>query len=179
MVEIQLRTRAQHAWATALEIADLVSGTRTKFEFGENDRGKLFAVSSEIIAREEENMRNAFCDIGTPELIEEFKHLEQRLGVISMLKTLREFDGSNRLKKHNVLNIYDDNGHPTLEVIPFSNAQAALERANELEADDKSYNAVYVTADNPNQLRSAYRNYFNDPVAFVELLESSIEKAEG
>jgi putative GTP pyrophosphokinase len=32
LVEIQYRTRAQHAWATAVEISDLVDGEKTKFE---------------------------------------------------------------------------------------------------------------------------------------------------
>ena len=73
-----------------------------------------------------------------------------------------------------MLNIYNDGGIIKLEVLPFSNAQKALQRANELEEDSNSYNAVYVTSDNPNQLRSAYRNYFNDPVDFVSILESSL-----
>ncbi|WP_083195283.1 RelA/SpoT domain-containing protein [Pararhodobacter sp. CCB-MM2] len=39
MVEIQYRTRAQHAWATALEISDILDGQRTKFGHGEDERG--------------------------------------------------------------------------------------------------------------------------------------------
>lgn len=30
--------------------------------------------------------------------------------------------------------------------------------------------AIYVRADNPSQLRSAYRNYFNDPSDFSEIV---------
>lgn len=174
MVEVQFRTRVQHAWATALEIADIIDGTRTKFEFGENKRGHLFALVSEIIARQQEHTSNAFLETETSALIEEFKDLESELGVIQTLRTLREFENYNSLSRHNVLNIFDDEGTPRLEVIPFKNAQDALARANALEEDANSYNAVYVTSDNPNQLRSAYRNYFNDPVDFVKILEHSV-----
>ena len=72
------------------------------------------------------------------------------------------------------MKIYEDDGDIKLEVLPFRNAQDALAKANSLEEDPRSYNAVYVTSDNPNQLRSAYRNYFNDPVDFVRVLEESI-----
>ena len=174
MVEVQFRTRVQHAWATALEIADIVDGTRTKFEHGENSRGHLFALASEIIARKHEGYNNAFVETPTAHLIDEFRALEADIGVIQTLRTLREFEGYDQLQRHNVLNIYNDGGIIKLEVLPFSNAQKALQRANELEEDSNSYNAVYVTSDNPNQLRSAYRNYFNDPVDFVSILESSL-----
>lgn len=175
MVEVQFRTRVQHAWATALEIADIVDGTRTKFEHGENKRGHLFSIASEIIAREQEGLENAFADKTTAALVEEFRKLEEELSVVQTLKTMREFEDYNKLQRHNVLNIYrDEFGSTKLEVIPFKNAQEALERANQLEEDPSSYNAVYVTSDNPQQLRSAYRNYFRDPVAFVEILERSL-----
>ncbi|WP_368622735.1 RelA/SpoT domain-containing protein [Paraburkholderia sp. BR13444] len=49
LVEIQYRTRAQHAWATAVEISDLVDGERTKFEMNATKRGRFFAIASEII----------------------------------------------------------------------------------------------------------------------------------
>ena len=48
----------------------------------------------------------------------------------------------------------------------------AIKKATELENSSSSLNAVYVSSDNPQQLRSAYRNYFYDPVDFVELIES-------
>ncbi|QDK34761.1 hypothetical protein DM450_0090 [Sphingomonas sp. IC081] len=48
LVEVQYRTRAQHAWATAVEISDLLDGERTKFELETSNRGRFFAIASEI-----------------------------------------------------------------------------------------------------------------------------------
>lgn len=46
LVELQYRTRAQHAWATAVEISDLLDGERTKFELDITERGRFFAIAS-------------------------------------------------------------------------------------------------------------------------------------
>jgi hypothetical protein len=56
-------------------------------------------------------------------------------------------------------------------VIPFRNSSDAIAKATELETSGSSLNAVYVRASNPKQLRSAYRNYFNDPIDFVKIIQ--------
>ena len=50
------------------------------------------------------------------------------------------------------------------------------ETGSKRQIQNTSLNAVYVSADNPNQLRSAYRNYFNDPVDFVRLVREATEE---
>lgn len=172
-VEVQYRTRAQHAWATAVEISDVLDGERTKFEQLSTDRGHFFAIASEVIARNHEGKRCAFIDRETHQLEDELQELEDRLGIMQRLKALRLFEDEFKLQEHNVLSIERDaNDSLRLEVYPFPSAQPAIEKATQLESSGESLNAVYVRADNPKQLRSAYRNYFNDPVDFVGLLES-------
>jgi ppGpp synthetase/RelA/SpoT-type nucleotidyltranferase len=172
-VEIQYRTRAQHAWATAVEISDVLDGERTKFEQLTTERGHFFAVASEVIARNHEGKRRSFVDQETRQLEDELQDLENRLGIMQRLKALRLFEDESKLQEHNVLSIERDfNNNLRLEVYPFKAAQPAIEKATQLESSGESLNAVYVRADNPKQLRSAYRNYFNDPVDFVGLLEN-------
>ena len=65
-------------------------------------------------------------------------------------------------------------GSPSLDVKSFPNAAMAIQKATELEQSGESVNAVYVRSDNPAALRSAYRNYFNDPVDFVRLIRSEV-----
>lgn len=172
MVELQYRTRAQHAWATALEISDIMDRKRTKFGFAEDARGQFFAMASEIIARRYEGLSRAYPDQSDAQLQKSFDDLENSLGILRRLGAMRQFDQYHRLGKHNVLNIVSiANGEYELEVQVFPNAKTAIARAAELEAQEGSLNAVYVTGE-PTQLRSAYRNYFNDPVDFVRLLAS-------
>lgn len=171
MVEVQYRTRAQHAWATALEISDILDRQRTKFGFAEDERGQFFAMASELIARRYEGISRAFADASDGELESLFAAAEDRLGILQRLGAMRQFDQFNKLKKHNVLNIVvQPDGEYALEVEVFKNAQDAIKRADEIEMQSDSINAVYVTGE-PSQLRSAYRNYFNDPLDFVRMLQ--------
>ncbi len=173
LVELQYRTRAQHAWATAVEISDLLDGERTKFELDTSERGRFFAIASEIIARRHENLANSFADVSTEDLQTELQSLENKLGILRRLELLKQFEDEESLQNHNVLNIYrKDDGSLALEVLPFKAAAPAIAKATELEASDRSVNAVYVRSDNPKQLRSAYRNYFYDPVDFVHMIQS-------
>ncbi|MCA1286733.1 RelA/SpoT domain-containing protein [Salipiger bermudensis] len=173
LVELQYRTRAQHAWATAVEISDLLDGERTKFELDTSERGRFFAIASEIIARRHEHIHRAFTEIPTSDLQAELQVLEDKLGILRRLELLKQFEDEEKLQKHNVLNIYrGENGNPALEVIAFKSATPAIEKASELEASDDSLNAVYVRSDNPKTLRSAYRNYFYDPIDFVQIIQS-------
>ena len=179
LVEIQYRTRAQHAWATAVEISDLVDGERTKFDMNESKRGQFFAIASEIIARKHERIERAFPEYSVADLQRELQGLENELGILQRLSALKTFEDGSRLQQHNVLNITrDEQGELTLEVLPFRQAADAIAKATELESSGSSLNAVYVRADNPAQLRSAYRNYFNDPVDFVKIIrhEGDVEE---
>jgi len=172
LVEIQYRTRAQHAWATAVEISDILDSERTKFEMHQSERGRFFALASEIIARKHENYRRAFTNTETADLQVELESLEKKLGILRRLELLKQFENEENLGKHNVLNIFRvDTGSFELEIIPFKSAAPAIEKASELEASSTSVNAVYVRSDNPKQLRSAYRNYFYDPVDFVKIIK--------
>lgn len=177
LVEIQYRTRAQHAWATAVEISDLLDGERTKFDLFESKRSRFFTLASELIARTHENKHQALNEFTTGELRSELEDLEDDLGIMQRLSLLRQFEEEDKLQTHNVLNIYKDfDGSLRLDVLPFQTASEAIEKASELESDSSSLNAVYVRASNPTQLRSAYRNYFNDPIDFVQLLNAATKE---
>ncbi|WP_193080728.1 RelA/SpoT domain-containing protein [Pseudooceanicola spongiae] len=181
MVEIQYRTRAQHAWATAVEISDLIDGERTKFEMDQSKRGKFFAIASEIIARKHEHVERAFLEVSTGELQEQLQSLEDELGILQRLSALKQFEDEEKLQEHTVLNVFQNtDGSAGLEVIPFKNSGDAIAKATELETSGSSLNAVYVRASNPKQLRSAYRNYFNDPIDFVKIIreEAEVEMSE-
>lgn len=172
LVELQYRTRAQHAWATAVEISDLLDGEKTKFELDVSERGRFFAIASEIIARRHEGLTRAFADIPTEDLQKELQNLERNMSILRRLELLKQFEDEDSLQKHNVLNIYrKSDGSFGLDVIPFKTAAPAIEKATELETSETSLNAVYVRSDNPKQLRSAYRNYFYDPVDFVKIIQ--------
>jgi putative GTP pyrophosphokinase len=174
LVEVQYRTSTQHAWATALEISDILDNERTKFDLNDNDRVRFFAVASELLARKYEGLTKRFEDLSMEDLRDQFMQLEQKLGILSKLDALKKVRGVV-IKKHNVLNLtLDKKGKSKLEVLNFRNAAEAIAAANALESSPDSINAVYVRADNPNQVQSAYRNYFSNPVDFVKMIKKCL-----
>ncbi len=171
LVEVQYRTRVQHAWATALEISDIIDGESTKFNLNMEKRSHFFALASELLARKHEKKKASFLDKTFIDIRRDFKKLEEELGILKRLYALKKSPIPKRFRVHNVLSIWpNEDGDPIIKIETFSNAQLAINRANELEQGGLEVNVVYVRSDKPKQLISAYRNYFNDPVDFVKLI---------
>lgn len=176
--EIQYRTRIQHAWATALEISDFLDGERTKFALQEavaNPRVNFFRLVSELLARHHENVARALPEMTLQQLRVEIRALDAKLGIMGRLQAMRAVEDFPQLKRHNVLNVVKgEDGNPRLEVFVFSNSVEAIKKSQQLESSSASLNAVYVTSDRPNELRRAYKNYFNDPLDFVNLVSQAL-----
>jgi hypothetical protein len=56
LIEIQYRTYPQHAWATAVEVAGLLTHNNPKFGQGSPELIEFFSIASELIARCYESM---------------------------------------------------------------------------------------------------------------------------
>lgn len=111
------------------------------------------------------------------ELRDEIRKLDANLGIMGRLRAMRAFENFPQLKRHNVLNIVKGvDGEPELEVFVFNNSVEAIKKSQELESSVDSLNAVYVASDRPGELRRAYKNYFNDPVDFVELVTQALNE---
>ena len=163
-VEIQYRTKKQHAWATAVETADAID--RTELKFSKNDQDKrlmLFKLASEYIARQE-NRFGCFREMSQEELESQIKVFEEETGVINRLRLLGK-QGVAASGKHLVLTFRED-----LEVKNFRRSSQAMAYRNEMEVSSPEADTVYVYLDNPKELESAFRNYFRDAKEFVDLM---------
>lgn len=172
-IELQLRTKAQHAWATAVEIADLVSDTRVKFEDGSGSYGTFFRMASELIARKHEGMTSCLPDIETKELMQSFIDLEGEILLLDRLQKLKEQGDTSKIKQHTILAFMDDE---TVEIFGYTKPDRAVRKEQELLADEKCTNVVYVRAATPSAIRSSYRNYLTNPADFVALIFESIDE---
>lgn len=178
-VEIQYRTLPQHAWATAVEVADLITSNRIKFADAQKHYLRYFQLASEIIARTAENQTSCCSEIGSQELKSEFLVADRRLGLLQTFDNLRgTSDRGLKFRKNTILIFRFDlsEEEDALEFKTYENVNRAIEAYDELEKHyGDTADIVLVRGESEENIRDAFRNYFSDARAFVDLIREGID----
>ncbi|MCX7381969.1 MAG: RelA/SpoT domain-containing protein [Alphaproteobacteria bacterium] len=179
-IEIQYRTRVQHAWATAVEISDIVNATRIKFNDAKEEISRLFILSSELLSRAHENLPGPCPSIHDADLVHEFIQLEDRIHGILRLRniTSQQFQQFARTSKLFLLiNHTSGDREGTFQAEAFADSAAAVQRYSFLERELQGVaDVVLVGASQQDQIKLAYTNYFSDASEFIALIDSAVEK---
>lgn len=179
LIEIQYRTLLQHSWATAVEVAGLLTHNNPKFGQGQPEFVEFFAVSSELLARQFEGMTSCYPDQSIDQLRERLHALEDDTRILQLFRKVNSKVTNINFKMNNIL-IFpivseDDENKSDLEIISFSSVAAAIDRYNALEKErEGEADIVLVRADNFKNLRIAFRNYFADTTEFVQHLDDAL-----
>ena len=177
LVEIQYRTIYQHAWATAVEIADYLTSERVKFSQGNEDQQEFFRCASEIIARVYEDGKSCKKDLSDIQLIEEFSRLEKKTGLLEKLKKVKILTKIPRVFGHNlVIHFMIMEGKPDLKVFGFKNLSRANKHYFEMEKKYPKDDIVLVKSKDTKSILEAYKNYFADAKDFTGYIEEGIKK---
>jgi hypothetical protein len=171
-VEVQYRTHVQHAWATGVEVCDRIFKDRLKFGEGATDHAKLFSLWSELLARHLEGMHSCHPDLLDDELAAELLSLDAHNKVLDAFGKLSSFRGKIKSGKNLLLSIGDDQEPKVASFPSFTKALAAAEEV-ERQGSAGAF-AVAVRGRNTNELRSAFRNYFNDTEELIGLVQESL-----
>ena len=179
-IEIQLRSRLQHYWATAVEVAGLYIRSSLKSGVGPYDWLEFFRLASSYIADIEEAPRLA-AHKGISDLLGELRVAE---GKISACASLNTFSSSHRaietfLPTRAKFFIIEINYEEFTSVIhafadPSSATSAYGERELEIARNDLPIDAVLVSAEDAGSLSRGYPNYFLDTDEFVALISDII-----
>jgi len=182
-IEIQLRSRRQHYWATAVETYSTFSGDALKSNIGSDEWKRFFALVSSVIAIGEK----APCVPGTPETLNglrgELSDLYVRLNVFNVLsgysavtKYTKE-NASEEMKNADAYLLVLDPDKFSISVTPYKREQLATANAAyaKVEKEQPKMQAVLVSADSLAGLRLAYPNYFLDTTEFITIVRSVIE----
>jgi hypothetical protein len=187
-IEIQIRSRLQHAWATALETVATFTGQALKSRGGEKEWRRFFALMSSAIALRE---RRPIVP-GTPSnkivLIEELESLAEKLNVETVLEawriSLRQLTPKNVAKETAAYLLHLDPEKKTIEFMPYKaeQLQEASDAYLDLEktiaaAHNPGAQAVLVSVNSLQALRRAYPNYYFDTTVFIEALKYAIKNA--
>jgi len=169
LIELQFRTQAQHAWATAVEVVSTITENQPKFERGDERYREFFRLTSEIIARTQEESYSTYKHLSSPELIERFDALDAEIHLIRMLRGLHTvYEGP--VNGGNFILHFSADGR--LQIHEPANADDAATEYFRLEKANPKDDIVLVNADTFAEIRSAYRNYFSDPQDFLRLVDA-------
>lgn len=176
-VELQLRSKIQHSWATAVEVVGNFTSQALKASSGDEDWLDYFKYASVEFAKLE----------GCP--------IDESYSGIDTLKKLQEFDKAlNVEKKLRAFNVAvktiterkSEDAHYFLLLLDLSKRvinlrafkKTELEKATQLYNDDEqkystdnTKNLVLVSAGSVKELKNAYPNYFSDTEHFSKYIE--------
>ena len=175
-IELQYRTLVHHAWATAVEVVGFITESQPKFEKGDDRYHLAMAYASEILARSHENLKGPFPDMSDRDLLAAFLEIDQDIALMQTLRGLNQAKSSISEKKNNIL-IFSPDGE--LAVKSYRDATDALRDLFELEKNLPGHDIVLVRADSSEEVRTAFRNYFNDAREFVRLMDAGCAKLSG
>lgn len=182
LVELQLRSQLQHAWATAVETVSIFLRQALKASQGHEQWLRFFSLMGSAIARRERTPEVP----DTPkrgELIRELTHTARQLDVQKRLKSygsaLRTLNTGKMNGAHYFLIALDPeaervwvSAYPQNELERASADYLAMERTL---THRSGAEAVLVSVESIESLRRAYPNYFLDTSLFMNALNIAID----
>lgn len=185
-IEMQIRSRQQHAWATAVETMGLIIGESLKSGQGNEDWLRFFSLMSSVIAMREKSVFVPETPTNKNELLAELKYYENKLNAAHTLMMYNHALNVTGEKMeagqyHFVLKLEPDNKSMTISSFQKRNAEQAknflirLETEAETQTIGEKADIVLVSADSIKSLKKAYPNYFMDTAFFVNMLRQAIK----
>lgn len=181
-VEIQIRTKLQHIWATAVETMGTFLGQALKSKQGDQEWLDFFAlVSSAFSFLEGTPPVPRYSHLSKKETIEQVAKMEQELGAIEKMKnfsTVIDSIGNKRSYTYHLL-VLNSLEH-TIQVHTYDrdNFEKAMEdyaRFESAAAQGSKLEPVLVSAGPMENLRKAYPNLFLDISEFENALMKMIK----
>ena len=173
-IEIQLRSKLQHAFATTVETVTTFTRHRLKFGGGPDDWRRFFSLMGSVLAYREETTLIEGTPDNEKELVAELRKLKKQLKVRARLKgwtraliQLRRQSIKDYKWLLIVLNVRDNN----IEVKGFQDSKEASNAISSIEkARNPDIDAVRVWVSSITELKEAYPNYYADTREFLKAM---------
>jgi len=188
LIEIQIRSKIQHSWATAIEIVDLFTKQAIKSNEGEEEWKEFFKLVSSAFAKMENQKEVNGTPSNSRDLYNTIKEKVDKLKIFSKMENwsqaLKVIEP--KLKELNFflleLDVSDEN-NPKLSVRGYPEELESLATEHYLEAEklqgsDPNKDVVLVGAKSVEELKKAYLNYFANSREFLGYLKNYLENEE-
>jgi ppGpp synthetase/RelA/SpoT-type nucleotidyltranferase len=185
-IEIQIRSKLQHLWATAVETAQLFTGQalKSKVKNASDDWLRFFALTSSAFAWREKGPLVPDTPTTRPELIRELRDIIQRTDIMRNLADWNEVVHMIEVPDKADAFFYLltlDVSRRTLKVDPFRRdqavaAQKAYDAAEKATEKDENTQVVLVSVEDVAALRKAYPSYYVDTQGFISAVKRELKK---
>lgn len=176
-VELQIRTRLQHAWATAVEAVGLVRNEDLKGGQGNADWLRLFELLSSEFAESERTTLIPTAADNKSRRRAEIREINARLNAVETLKNYNEsiqYTETYSRGQSRFFLMQFDRLSKKLSVRPYTKFADIASAYVDEENNHSQRNTVLVETDKISDLRAAYPNYFLDVGHIVRRLSRII-----
>lgn len=182
LIEVQIRTKLQHYWATAVETLGVIEKSSFKTGIGDEKFKQFFRICSALFSiQEQQPVISSLRDRTPKEIAEDFLNLEKELGVFDKLSAftsvVKATSGVENKKANGYYLLILDTEKKTTSFIPFASDQYQLAEQMYMLMEGKEKNnpnidVVLAAAGDMKDLRTAYPNYFVDTKSFISNLKA-------
>lgn len=180
-LEIQIRTKLQHSWATAVETLGMIQKSSLKAGQGDDETKEFLKTVSALFAlKENQPLPPAFETATRDELIGSLLALDKRKNFLA------QFEGV-AVSAHHIDTVTKDyTGYHVMQLFiseksvrltAFTEAQDAesFYKTKEMETkDDPNIAIVLMSAGALKEIKKAYPNYFLDTTAFLKNIKQIV-----
>jgi len=173
-IEIQVRTKLQHLWATAVETVDVFTGQNIKTGGGESNWKRFFYLVSLLFALRERHETSP----QRPDLIKELSQLCKEHNLLDALTgfavSVEHVKGKkiNKNSYYYLITLNFDKRRASIRGFHIKDLSNAMNQYSEMELS--SYITVLVSAKSIHALRKAYPNYFLDVKEFLKEVKDEL-----
>ena len=181
-IELQIRTKIQHIWATTLEIFDIKNKSTLKIGGGNEEHREFFKLCSLVLSfidktttdNEKENFNLEEVHTRLFELNNKYKIL----GLLSGLSvSINHIDKKN---KNDFFILELDYSKSSLKItVPNSEEEAKYiyaGREQDIRIKNEPKEVVLVSGENMKSIEKAYPNYFLDAKNFINYISEFLDK---
>lgn len=190
LLELQIRTEAEHAWASSVEVNGITSGDHIKYDMGTPEWSRFFELGAELVARSEgTNSLAEFDGVDARKVTEELLALEKQLNAFRVMLGQRVRDHKElpkinpRTEAIGICFLFEFSNDPKdLKLTEFGadEQEAAIlnyaSAEQRLSFEDGRVAPILVSVSSIDKLAVAYQTFFLDCSPYVDLLKRLVRQ---